>query len=195
MSVEERKTEEPDQAAKEKQEDSAAQAAGEVTPENLEEENAVLKDQLLRKAAEFENFRKRMFREKEEGIRYANASLISDVIPIIDGFERAIQSAGESKDFATFHSGVTMIERQLVSVLERNWGLRCFSSDGELFDPEKHEAIAVEERQDHDQPIVLENYAKGYYLHDRVLRPAKVKVARPVSPEAHGDNDSDRNKE
>ena len=148
------------------------------------EEAASLQDQLLRKAAEFENFRKRMFREREEGVRYANAALLSDLIPVIDDFERALQSAGGSRDFTALHSGVEMIERQMVSVLERNWGLKRFSArsgpDGEAFDPEKHEAVAVGEATSSGDPVVLENYQKGYYLHDRVLRPAKVKVSRPA---------------
>lgn len=150
----------------------------------LEEENAALKEQLLRRAAEFENFRKRLNRDKEEAVRYANAMLLGDVIPIIDDFERAIQSAEQSKDFAAFHAGVSLIERQLVSVLERNWGLKRFSArtgpEGELFDPEKHQAIAVEQTAGLEQPVVLENYQNGYYLHDRVLRPAQVKVAMPI---------------
>jgi len=158
--------------------------------QQLGEKTDELNDQLLRKSAEFENFRKRLFRDKEESIKYANAALLNDVLPIIDDFERAIQSASDSKDFDAFHTGVSMIEARLVSILERNWGLRRFSADGELFDPEKHEAIAVEETCDHNQPVVLEAYQKGYLLHDRVLRPAKVKVAKPISQEAVENNDS-----
>jgi molecular chaperone GrpE len=158
--------------------------------QQLAAENAALQDQLLRKAAEFENFRKRMFREREEGVRYANAMLLGDIIPIIDDFERALQSATDSREFASFHSGVEMIERQLVSVLERNWGLKRFSPrsgpDGERFDPEKHEAIAVEDTAAAGEPVVLENYQKGYYLHDRILRPAKVKVSRPAQNATNG---------
>jgi molecular chaperone GrpE len=160
----------------------------------LEQEVRDSKDQLLRKAAEFENFRKRLAREKEESIKYANAALLNDVVPIIDDFERAIQSAADSKDFDAFHTGVSMIEKQMVSMLERNWGLRRFSANGEPFDPEKHEAIAVEETDKHDSEIVLEDFQKGYLLHDRVLRPAKVKVARPVAPEQAG-SDDEQNKE
>jgi molecular chaperone GrpE len=156
----------------------------------LEAERASLQDELLRKAADFENVRKRLFRDKEEAIRYANAALLGDVLPIIDDFERAIQSAGESKDFEAFHTGVSLIERQLVSVLERNWGLKRFSAAGELFDPERHEAIAAEETEAHEEPVVLEEYQKGYMLHDRVLRPAKVKVAKPVSAGTAGGNDA-----
>jgi molecular chaperone GrpE len=159
---------------------------------DLQAENETLRDQLLRTAADFENFRKRMVREKEEAIRYANAALLADVVPIIDDFERAIQSAGESKEFEAFYAGVSLIEKQLVAVLERNWGLKRFSAAGELFDPEKHEAIAAEESEAHDKELVLEEYQKGYLLHDRVLRPAKVKVAKPVSlpapPEGSGES-------
>jgi molecular chaperone GrpE len=173
--------------------DRAAQAAPEADLQEriqqLEQEVEESKDQLLRKAADFENFRKRLAREKEESIKYANAALLSDVVPIIDDFERAIQSAADSKDFDAFHTGVSMIEQRMVGMLERNWGLKRFSANGEPFDPEKHEAIAVEETDQHDTEIVLEDYQKGYLLHDRVLRPAKVKVARPVAPEGAGGGD------
>ena len=162
--------------------------------DQLEQAVNEAKDQLLRKAAEFENSRKRLAREKEDSIKYANAALLSDIVPIIDDFERAIQSAADSKDFDAFHKGVSMIEQQMVGMLERNWGLKRFSANGEPFDPEKHEAIAVEETDEHDSEIVLEDYQKGYLLHDRVLRPAKVKVARPVAPEEAGDED-EQNKE
>ncbi len=173
--------------------DQAAQAAPEADLQEriqqLEQEVEESKDQLLRKAADFENFRKRLAREKEDSIKYANAALLSDVVPIIDDFERAIQSAADSKDFDAFHTGVSMIEQRMVGMLERNWGLKRFSANGEPFDPEKHEAIAVEETDQHDTEIVLEDYQKGYLLHDRVLRPAKVKVARPVAPEGAGGGD------
>ncbi len=163
--------------------------------EILEEENSDLKDQLLRKSADFENFRKRMFREKEEGIKYANSALLAEMITIIDDFERAIQSAGESKDFNSFHTGVAMIEKQLVSMLEKNWGLKRFASTGEEFDPEKHQAIAIEETDEHDKSVVLEDYQKGYVLHDRVLRPAKVKVSKPTITEEPVDIDTEEKKE
>jgi molecular chaperone GrpE len=170
--------------------DQPAAEAPQVRLERLAAENTALQDQLLRKTAEFENFRKRMFREREEGVRYANALLLGDIIPVIDDFERALQSAADSRDFASFHSGVEMIERQLVSMLERNWGLKRFSPqsgpDGEKFDPEKHEALAVEDTAAAGDPVVLENYQKGYYLHDRVLRPAKVKVSRPAQNATNG---------
>jgi len=150
----------------------------------LEKENAELKDRLLRKQADFENFRKRMIREREDAARYANASLLTDVIGLIDDFERAIKSAEESRDFASFLQGVTMIEKQLVEMLESRWGLKRFGSVGEGFDPNKHEAVLRVEGPADGKPTVVEDYQKGYYLHERVLRPARVKVMVPASEPA-----------
>lgn len=194
-----KESEKPDKKQEEQDStDRTPQAASEMDLleriQQLEQSIKESKDQLLRKAAEFENSRKRLSREKEESIKYANAALLGDVVPIIDDFERAIQSAADSKDFDAFHTGVSIIEKQMVSMLERNWGLKRFSANGEPFDPEKHEAIAVEETDKHDSEVVLEDYQKGYLLHDRVLRPAKVRVARPVTPQEAGDDD-EQNKE
>lgn len=146
----------------------------------LAKENSDLKEQLLRKQADFENFRKRLLREKEDSIKYANSNLLLDLVNVMDDFERAIRSSEESRDFDSFHSGVEMIEKQLVSLLERKYGLKRFESEGEPFDPEKHEAIAMEDSTEHGTMVVLEDFQKGYQLHDRVLRHSKVKVANPV---------------
>jgi molecular chaperone GrpE len=170
-------------------EGAAGQAAGgagqQAPPESrikaLEAEASDLKDKLLRKQADFENFRKRMFRERDEAARYANAALLSDIIGVIDDFERAIRSAEESKDFALFLTGVSMIEKHLVEILETRWGLKRFASVGESFDPNKHEAVLRVEGPANAKPTVVEDYQKGYFLHERVLRPAKVKVMVPAS--------------
>jgi molecular chaperone GrpE len=143
-----------------------------------------LKDKLLRKQADFENFRKRMLREREDAARYANATLLSDLIGLIDDFERAIHSGEESKDFGSFLQGITMIEKQLVEMLEGRWGLKRFSSVGEAFDPNRHEAVQRVEGPVDAKPTVVEDYQKGYYLHERVLRPARVKVMVPAQGEA-----------
>lgn len=150
----------------------------------LEHENSELKDQFLRKSADFENFRKRMNREKEEAIAFANRELLEDLLPIIDDFERAIKSAEESKDFDAFLEGVALIEKQFTSMLERKWGLTRFDSEGEEFDPQRHEAVTSEEGKPGSSPTVVEDYQKGYLLRDRVLRSAKVKVALPTESNA-----------
>ena len=138
-----------------------------------------------------------MFREKEESVKYANTNLLSDIINIIDDFERAIKSSQESKDFDMFHSGIELIEKQFTGMLERNWGLKRFESEGEPFDPQKHEAINMEEREGLQDQTVLEDYQKGYMLHDRVLRHSKVKVGVPkAAPSGNSDdNDQNQNKE
>ena len=150
----------------------------------LEAEAADLKDKLLRKQADFENFRKRMIREREDAARYANAALLTDIIGLIDDFERAIRSAEESRDFPSFLQGVSMIEKQLVEMLENRWGLKRFASVGEGFDPNKHEAVLRVEGPADARPTVVEDYQKGYYLHERVLRPARVKVMVPAAEQA-----------
>jgi molecular chaperone GrpE len=174
-----------------------------VSPEDrlaaLDKETAELRDRLLRKQADFENFRKRMIREREDAARYANATLLTDVIGLIDDFERAIKSAEESRDFTSFLQGITMIEKQLVEMLENRWGLKRFASVGESFDPNKHEAVLRVEGPADGKPTVVEDYQKGYYLHERVLRPARVKVmvpgSGPAAPAGKADGADDRPKE
>ncbi|MDA3939123.1 MAG: nucleotide exchange factor GrpE [Spirochaetia bacterium] len=152
----------------------------------LEDENSSLKDQILRKQAESDNYRKRILREKEDSIKYGNSNLLLDLITIIDDFERAIKSTQDSSDAESFHSGIELIEKQFVSMLDRNWSLKRMVAVGEEFDPQLHEALGMEESSDYEKQTVLEDYQSGYILHDRVLRPAKVKVAMPkvVSPES-----------
>ncbi len=147
----------------------------------LEEENSSLKDQYLRKQADFENFRKRMQKEKQDIIQYGTSELLLDLITIIDDFERAIKSSEGSKDFDSFYNGIVLIEQQFTGLLERKWGLVRFESKGEEFDPQKHEAIMMEESAEFPVSTVLEDLQKGYKLYDRILRPSKVKVSKPVA--------------
>jgi len=155
------------------------------TPEQiiagLENQLAETRDQLLRKAAEFENFRKRMNQEKQSSIEYANQSLLMDIIPIIDDFERAIQAGESSSDYAGLLEGLKMIEKRLASQLEAKWGLKRFNSAGELFDPNLHEALMMEKSPDVKEATVQEDFSRGYMLKDRVIRAAKVKVLMPDS--------------
>jgi len=145
----------------------------------LEGELADVKDQLLRKAADFDNFRKRMARDKEESVRFANTALLLDLLDVIDGLERAIASSETSRDFGALHQGVALIERQLLDSLDRKWGLKRMSARGKPFDPAAHHAMTVGEPADGGEQVVLEEYQSGYLLHDRVVRPAKVKVSAP----------------
>jgi molecular chaperone GrpE len=167
-------------------------AAGDEKITELEAQSADLaaqladtRDQLLRKAADFENFRKRMNQEKQNAIEFANQMLLLDIIPIIDDFERALQSAEASAELIalpagkTLLDGIAMIEKRLTSQLESKWGLKRYDSAGEPFDPNYHEAMMMEKSPDVEEPTVKEDFAKGYTLKDRVIRAAKVKVLMP----------------
>jgi len=151
----------------------------------LEAQLAETRDQLLRKAADFENFRKRMNQEKQNAIDFANQSLLLDIIPVIDDFERAIQSAEGSVELTGLPAGkamldgITMIEKRLTSQLEAKWGLKRFNAAGEPFDPNRHEAMMMEKSPEVQEPVVQEDFVKGYMLKDRIIRPAKVKVIMP----------------
>lgn len=147
---------------------------------DLTAEIARLRDDLLRKQADFENSRKRLIRDKEEAIKFANDALLLDLTGVLDDFARAISASGKSRDFSTLHSGIELIEKQLLATLERKWGLSRFDSAGQPFDPERHEALATEQSTEHREAIVLEDYQKGYVLHGRVIRAARVRVATPV---------------
>jgi len=155
----------------------------------LEAKLADLNDQYLRKAADFENFRKRVNREKQELTDFANQNLILDLLPVIDDFERAIKSVETCsalqsvQDFKSFYEGVTMIEKRLYTDLENKWGLKRFDSEGQPFDPNRHEALQVEKAAGIREPVVKEDYVKGYSLKDRVIRFAKVKVLMPDEAE------------
>jgi len=164
----------------------------------LEAQFAETREQLLRKAADFENFRKRMNQEKQKAIEFANESLLLDLIPVIDDFERAIQSAGAFPELAelpagkTMLDGLSMIEKRLTGQLESKWGLKRFNSAGEPFDPNFHEAMFMEKSPDVEEPTVMEDFAKGYTLKDRVIRAAKVKVLMPDDkPQGDVPGDSD----
>jgi molecular chaperone GrpE len=162
-------------------EDGAAGTSEEKIAE-LEARLTEAEDQYLRKAADFENFRKRMNREKQDAIDFANQSLLLDLIPIIDDFERALKSSETSRDFNSLYEGIGMIEKRLSSQLESKWGLKRFDSEGEPFDPNRHEALMMEKSAEITEPKVAEDLLKGYTLKDRVVRSAKVKVLMPENP-------------
>jgi molecular chaperone GrpE len=146
---------------------------------DLEAQLAEAKDQFLRKAADFENFRKRMNREKQDAIDFANQSLLLDLIPILDDFDRALRSAESSQDFNALYEGVGMIAKRLSSTLDGKWGLKGYSSTGMAFDPNFHEALMMEKSSAVSEQTVQMDLLRGYTLKDRVIRSAKVKVLVP----------------
>ncbi len=170
-------------------EETDAQDEFQVNLDALKQENSELKDQYLRKHADFENYRKRMAREKADSVKYGNQELLKDLIEVIDNFDRAIKSAQDSQDFSSFRDGISMIEQQFTGMLESKWGLKKMACTGVEYDPNSHEALMMEESAEVEVPTVLEDFQAGYTLHDRVLRPAKVKVGKPAvqsAPQASG---------
>ena len=185
--TEEEKTEqelqqEPEAKAEEQKAEKPADEVAELKNQiqKLESEKAEMKDQFLRKAADFDNFRKRLIRDKEDAISFANTSLLTDLIDVLDDFERAEDAARKSKDFDTLANGVDRIEKRLATLLEKKWGLSKYVPLNEAFDPEKHEALMMTESPDVKEATVAEVFQNGYILHGRVIRHAKVKVSMPA---------------
>ena len=147
--------------------------------EKVSQELEALRDKLLRNAADYDNARKRLQREKEEFVKFSQERLFRELLPILDNFERALSHLGEpgsdaqnsSKALAT---GIQMISKQLLKVLAGH-GLKRFSSVGEPFDPHRHEAIDQVEEEGPEE-VVIKEILPGYLLHERVLRPAKVEI-------------------
>lgn len=149
----------------------------------LERLNRDLQDQYLRKAADFDNYRKRMIREKQEAIDFANSNLLVDLVQVLDDFDRAIGHAGDHEagsSAAALAEGVSMIRGQLGSMLESKYGLTYYPAKGEPFDPNVHEAIGTQPSEDVSEATVAEEFLKGYKLKDRIIRPAKVMVWMPA---------------
>ncbi|GAB6990687.1 nucleotide exchange factor GrpE [Paenibacillus pini] len=130
----------------------------------------------LRTQADFDNFRKRTQKEKEDFAKYASTKLITELLPIVDNFERALAVAGDNANEESLAKGVSMIFRQLEGVLQSE-GLTAMDSVGQPFNPEFHQAIMQVESEEYEEGIVAEEVQKGYMLKDKVLRPAMVKVS------------------
>lgn len=145
----------------------------------LEAANAELKDQMLRRQAELENYRKRLIRDKEEAVQFANESLIRDILGFLDNMERALTAAKNGGDVNALIEGFEMTQNQLLSTLDKNWGLKAIESVGQEFNPSLHEACMMTVDENLDKETVLEEFQKGYTLHDRVIRPSKVKIGKP----------------
>ena len=145
----------------------------------LEEKVSELNDRILRDAAETENYKKRLRQDKENAVKYANEAIIRDLLDPLDNFSRAIEASSSSDDVSTIRTGVEMVENQLKTILRTNWGLEQFSPEGEDFNPSEMEACMVKEEEGLDKEKVLQVFMKGYKLHGKVIRSAKVVVGKP----------------
>lgn len=142
--------------------------------EKLRAERDTLLDRLARTQAEFDNARKRAAKEQQDFRDYALVDTIRTLIPVLDSFDRALQTSPEKSEF---HMGVELIHKQLQDALAK-LGVRPISAKGEQFDPRYHEAIEMVDTEDEEDHKVLEELQRGYKLKDRLLRPAMVKIAR-----------------
>lgn len=166
----------------------ADRPAGSEIPETTEtdklrREIADLRDRSMRTLADFDNFRKRSERERQEARRFAVAEPLRDLLGVVDNLERALGAGGSAEDLKT---GVALTLRQMQEALRRH-GVTEVAAAGAPFDPAVHEAVQREERPDVAAPTVVEEFQRGYLLHDRLLRPAMVKVAVPAERAGSGE--------
>jgi molecular chaperone GrpE len=163
----------------------APEAAVPPAEEVLKVELAKVNDRYLRMAADFDNFRKRQVKERADLVAYANESMVLDILPVLDNLERALSAVGGAKDLADHHAGVIkgveLTMRMFQQILSRN-GVERLKAVGQKFDPHLHEAIAQVVTEEAEPETVVEEAEAGYSLNARVIRPAKVKVAKPPAP-------------
>jgi molecular chaperone GrpE len=143
--------------------------------EALRRERDELRDRVLRVAAEFDNYRKRVERERRELSAFAAADVLRDLLPIVDNFERALESAGAENE--GMMKGLELIRTQMLEVLRKR-GVTPIDAMGADFDPNIHEAVSHETSGEHRDGEVIQQLQRGYRLGDRLLRPAMVKVAK-----------------
>ena len=180
--------------AHEKKENAENQKT-ELDPVKLQNELAESKDKYLRLFAEFENARKRQERERAEFIKYANEGLIGEFLGILDDLERSVEAAkAKHEDYDAFLKGIEMVMGRVKELLKKN-DVKTIKSVGEKFDPHRHEILALVDSNRHDEGVVLEEFQKGYTLGDKVVRTAKVKVAKPKQAEAQSEKAAEEHAE
>ncbi len=145
--------------------------------DTLAREKAALYDQLLRRAAEFENYRRRIERERTDAYQRARVEVLVEFLPVVDNFERALSSLESSGgDAEALRHGVELIHKQFKDALTK-FGLEPVDAIGQTFDPHLHEAVTIEATDKHKENTIIEEFQRGYKIGDKLLRPAKVKVA------------------
>jgi molecular chaperone GrpE len=150
--------------------------------EEKEKESKENHDRMLRVAADFDNYRKRMAREKDELIKFSNEDVIKAILPFIDNLERAVDHSEKTQNVESLVEGVKLTIQQLLQALGK-FGLSPIESQGRPFDPAFHEAMMVVTTDQHPPNHVVEELRKGYLLHDRLIRPATVSVSKPLEKE------------
>ena len=147
-----------------------------------DEELYALNDKYLRLAAEFDNYKRRVQRDQQDTIRFANEKLFKDLLPTLDNLERALQSGREQGRIEGLMEGVDLTYKHFLDTLQK-MGIKQVSSVGEVFDPAKHQAVGQVESDTIPENVIVDEYQKGYFVHDRILRPAMVTVAKTKEPD------------
>ena len=142
-------------------------------------------DRLVRTTADFDNYKKRAAREKQEAIKFANESLLEKLIPVLDTFDMALAATqnGDAKTVQSLQAGIAMVHQQLRNAL-KDAGLEEVEAAGKAFDPNLHEAVAQKETTEIPEGQVVQQMRKGYKLRERLLRPASVVVAKPPAADS-----------
>lgn len=165
------------------QAEGAAEPAKELSEQEIQELIAKAaaveqaQEKLIRMQADFENHRKRLVREKEEFLKFANVGLLEELIPLLDNFDLALLHARQDHDPKHIVQGVEMIRKLFGDLLKRQ-GVEIIEPLNEKFDPHKHEAVAFEETDDKEEGIIVTVIQAGYLLHGRLIRPAMVKITK-----------------
>ncbi len=150
-----------------------------------DEELHALNDKYLRLAAEFDNYKRRVQRDQQDTIRFANEKLFKDLLPTLDNLERALQTGHEQDRIEGLLEGVDLTYKHFLDTLQK-MGIKQVSSVGEVFDPAKHQAVGQVESTTIPENVIVDEYQKGYFVHDRILRPAMVTVAKPKPDNGEG---------
>lgn len=151
--------------------------------EQVERERDDYRDRYLRAQAEFQNYQKRFQRDLAEERRYSQAPLASDLLAVLDNFDRASEAAAQAGETGPLVQGVDLIRKQLMDLLRRH-GITPIEAQGQPFDPNLHQAIMQQPTADHPAGTVLQVLEQGFRIHDRVLRPANVVVATKLDNQA-----------
>ena len=175
------RSDQTDPTGVDRMEDEGGQMSSDPTPAladeivELRKDRDGLHDKLLRQAAEFDNYRKRVERDRRESAQFAAVDLVQDLLPVIDDFERALQI--EAPGAESYRQGLEIIHRALMEMLRKR-GVTPIEAVGTNFDPQVHQAVSYEEAPDRRDGEVMEQFTRGYRLGDKLIRPAMVKVAK-----------------
>lgn len=160
-------------------EENVEQTTGQPASETLQQdhESQAVLQQMIRLQADFDNYKKRTTKEKEEIFKYAIEDFSKKLLPVLDNLERAIQALDKNNIQDDYANGVRMVLTQLMQVLEQE-GLKEISCEGEMFDPNLHHGVTVEDSEAHDDDQIMDVYQKGYQFKGKVIRPAMVKICK-----------------